>query len=288
MAGFYGVREIVNAHLSGAEKYTQFRKAPSQVTTAGIWFDLTSSGGNPKPFYYASPPLEAAVISQSGMSGMLHGGDVSPSLKVIRKMLVMSSSATGLPMPMTLCDYLLYYPFVDMGETDEQTTVNSASLTRYTDGAGVRIMAVLAAAGAGGQTFRVRYTNQAGVANRLTSTVIMNTAAATGSLINTQNANASAAGPFLPLQSGDTGVRSIEGVQMISGADVGLFHLVLVKPLLTTCLVEQTAAAEIDTTIDAGGQLPIVKDGAYLNFICLPNGSLSGVNIHGELTTIWN
>lgn len=287
MAGFYGVREIVNAHLSGAEKYTQFRKAPSQVTTAGIWFDLTSSGGNPKPFYYASPPLEATVMSQSSASGMLHGGDVSPSLKVIRRLLVMSSSATGLPMPMILCDYLLYYPFADMGETDEQTTVNSASLTRYTDGAGVRIMAVLAAAGAGGQTFRVRYTNQAGVADRFTSTVIMNTATATGSLINTQNANASAAGPFLPLQSGDTGVRSIEGVQMISGADVGLFHLVLVKPIASIQIREQTAPVEVDyLTMQASA--PVVKDGAYLNFICLPNGSLSGVNIHGELTTLWN
>jgi hypothetical protein len=287
MAGFYGMREIVSSHLAGSEKYTQFRKAPSQVTTAGIWFDMTSSGGNPKPFYYASPPLEATAMSQVSASGMLHGGDVSPKQKIIRRLLVMSSSATGLPMPMRLCDYLLYYPFCDMGETEEQTTVNVETLPRYSDGDGVKIMAVLAAAGAGGQTFRVRYTNQDGVTDRFTSTVIMNTATATGSIISGQNANASAAGPFLPLQNGDTGVRSIEGVQMISGADVGLFHLVLVKPLASIQIREQTAPVEVDyLTMQASA--PVVQDGAYLNFICLPNGSLSGVNIHGELTTIWN
>ena len=165
--------------------------------------------------------------------------------------------------------------------------MNSAVLSRYTDGAGVEIMAVLAAAGAGDQTFRVRYTNQDGVADRFTSTVIMNTATAVGSIISGQNAKASAAGPFLPLQGTDTGVRSIEGVQMISGADVGLFHLVLVKPLASIQVIEQTAPVEVDyLTMQASA--PVIKDGAYLNFICLPNGSLSGVNIHGELTTLWN
>ena len=148
-------------------------------------------------------------------------------------------------------------------------------------------MAVLAAAGAGGQTFRVRYTNQDGVTDRLTSTVIMNTATAVGSIISGQNANNAAAGPFLPLQNGDTGVRSIEGVQMISGADVGLFHLVLVKPIASTQLREQTAPVEVDY-LTMTGTTPVIQDGAYLNFICLPNGSLSGVNFHGELVTVWN
>lgn len=287
MPGFYGVREIAAAHIGGVESYTQFRKAITQVTTAGIWFDMTSSGGNPKPFYYASPPLEAISMSQSSAAGMLNGGNVSPKQKILRRLLMMTSSATGLPMPIRLCDYLLYYPFCDMGETEEQSTVNLESLPRYTDGDGVKIMAVLAAAGAGGQTFRVRYTNQDGVADRFTSTVIMNTATAVGSIISGQNANASAAGPFMPLQDGDTGVRSIEGVQMISGADVGLFHLVLVKPIASTQLREQTAPVEVDY-LTMTGTTPVIQDGAYLNFICLPNGSLSGVNFHGELVTVWN
>lgn len=287
MPGFYGVREIAAAHIGGIESYTQFRKAITQITTAGIWFDMTSSGGNPKPFYYASPPLEGTAMSQSSASGMLNGGNVAPKQKILRRLLMMTSSATGLPMPITLCDYLLYYPFCDMGETEEQTTVNLEALPRYADGDGVKIMAVLAAAGAGGQTFRVRYTNQDGVADRFTSTVIMNTATAVGSLITTQTANASAAGPFMPLQDGDTGVRSIEGVQMISGADVGLFHLVLVKPIASTQLREQTAPVEVDY-LTMTGTTPVIQDGAYLNFICLPNGSLSGVNFHGELVTVWN
>lgn len=261
------------------------RKVPSQVTVAGNWFDLNMSPGNPKPFYYASPPLEAAQLNVSE-GGIQHGQNVSPKQKQLKRTMTFSSSATGLPMPLILCDYLLYYPFIDMGETEPQPMVNDVSLSRYTSGDGVQIMPVLVAAGVGGQTFRVTYTNQAGVAGRQTVTTIMNTSTAIGNIISSQLANAAASGPFLPLQAGDTGVRSIESVQMISGADVGLFTLVLVKPIASTQILEQTAPVEIDYLRTTGKCLPI-EDGAYLNYICKPNGSLSGIVLISELEFLW-
>ena len=40
-------------------------------------------------------------------------------------------------------DYLLYYPFIDMDAAGEdQTMTNGVTLPRFTDGAGVRMMAV--------------------------------------------------------------------------------------------------------------------------------------------------
>lgn len=61
----------------------------------------------------------------------------------------MASSATGLPMSFILCDYLLYYPFVDTGTNDEQFMTNSVTLPRYTDGKGVQMMAVSVASNSG-------------------------------------------------------------------------------------------------------------------------------------------
>lgn len=278
------LREAIDAN-DNFKKTLIVRKVPSQVTTAGIWFDLNLSPGNPKPFYYASPPLEAAPLFVTD-GGFQHGGSVSPKAKSLRRSLMMSASATGLPLPMILCDYLMYYPFIDMGETEEQLMVNDSSLPRYTDGAGVQIMAVLVAAGAGGQTFRVNYTNQDGVSGRLTTVAIMNTSTAIGNIISSQNAANGTSGAFLPLQSGDSGVRSIEGVQMISGPDVGLFTLVMVKPLAQMQIIEQTAPCEIDY-LKEFAEMPEIIDGAYLNYICLPNGSLSGVALIGEHDFTW-
>ena len=55
---------------------------------------------------------------------------------------MMATAATALPMTLTLMDYLMYYPLIDEGTTDEQFMVNNATLPRYTDGDGVQRMAV--------------------------------------------------------------------------------------------------------------------------------------------------
>ena len=257
-----------------------FRKSPVQTTTAGYWFDLSMSPGNPVPQYYAASPMVAVQMKQSTDGGLFHGkGD-----GVLKSNIIMSSSATGMPCQFIMLDYLLFYPFVDEGTTDEQFFTNSVSLPRWTDGAGVQVMAVSVAGRTGGQTFRISYTNQDGVAGRTSQTVIQNAITAVGTIVTSALATDSAAGPFLPLQIGDTGVRSIESVTMVSGADVGLFTLVLVKPLMSTQVLEQTAPTE-DVLLAEKSSIPAIEDDAYLNFICCPRGSLSGVSFHGILTT---
>jgi hypothetical protein len=160
-------------------------------------------------------------------------------------------------------------------------------LPRYTNGVGVQCMAVSVAARVGGQTFRITYTNQDGTAGRVSRIVQQNTSTVVGNIVTTDGAVALAAGPFIPLQSGDSGIRSIESVQMISGTDVGLFTLVLVKPLLQTQIVGIDAQVEVESLIEKGS-VPRIFDDAYLNFICLPQGSLAATTINGYIKTIWN
>lgn len=287
MPGFDSVLSLVDAELSeGSFRFSSFRKAPVQATTAGLWFDLSMSPGNPAPQYYAASPLVSVQMKQSTDGGIYHGTNVSPKAKALRQLCLTSTSATGLPAPFILCDYLMFYPFIDEGTTDEQALTNSVTLPRYTDGKGVQVMAVSVAGRTGGQTFRITYTNSNGDAGRISQTVIQNSATAIGTIVSTATATNGAAGPFMPLQSGDSGVRSIESVQMISGPDVGLFTLVLVKPLAMVQLYEQTAPAEKDFLIDAF-ELTEIKDDAYLNFLTMPNGSLSGVAFNGYINAVW-
>lgn len=285
MPGFNSIKDYVDAELDGKIRQFSFRKSPTQATTAGLWFDLSMSPGNPVPQYYAASPLISVQMKQSTDGGLFHGANTNSS-KWLKSTLLMSNSATGLPMPFILCDYLLYYPFIDEGTTDPQPLTNSVSLPRWTDGKGVMMMAVSVAGRTGGQTFNITYTNQDGVAGRTTQTVIQNSATAIGTIVTSATATNGAAGPFIPLQRGDTGVRSIESVQMISGPDVGLFTLVLVKPLITSQILEQTAPTEEALLIEKAS-LPEIKDDAYLNWLCMPNGSLSGVSLFGMIETIF-
>lgn len=284
--GFSSVQALADAELAGQTWYSTWRKSPSQVSTIGVWFDLSMSPGNPVPQYYAASPLVGVPMSYSDEQGLNHGRNVSPLTKHLKRVTVMTSTATALPMPMILCDYLFYYPFIDEGTTDAQSLDNTQTLTRYTDGEGVQVMAVSVAGRTGGQTFQFSYTNSDGVAGRTSQTVIENAVSVNGSIVTSDRANANARGPFIPLQAGDTGVRSIESVTM-NGADVGLFALVLVKPLAQLSLRGIDAPVEVNYLLDFG-QLPRIVDDAYLNFLACPAGSLAATALHGDLTVVWN
>jgi hypothetical protein len=288
MSGFKGLFEINEKIDAGKSYYSFWRKTPSQVTIAGQWFDMSMSPGNPAPQYYAASPLIAQQMKRSTDGGIPHGGNVSPDYKFLSRFLVMSASATGLPMPYILCDYLLYYPFVDTGTNDEQILTNSVTLPRFTDGSGVQIMAVSVAGSVGLQpTFTVNYTNSQGVSGRTSRLHTLSTNTFNGAIMSNSVAGAVSAMPFLGLQSGDTGVRSIESVTFVTGTDVGLLSLVLVKPLMTGVILEQTAPSE-KVCQPNDSMMPQIYDDAFLGLLTLPNGSLSGVAFHGEIETIWN
>jgi hypothetical protein len=198
----------------------------------------------------------------------------------------MTSTANAIPSHWMLLDYLLYYPFIDMdavGETQEM--VNTTTLPRYTTGAGVRMMAVNVAPTVGGGQFFVTYTNQAGVAGRVTPTQFCS--AATN--IATLTATTQAAGgfqPFIPLQDGDTGVRSVQSVTF-TVANGGLMALVLVAPIRNLTLRDVNAPTEKESIRELP-HAPRIYDGAYLNLIGMTTtGSIASGLIAGYAEFVW-
>ena len=184
MAGFTGLRQILDSNTGGKTDYFFWRKAPSQITTTGVWFDMAMMPGNPPPLFYASAPLVAAQLKKSTDGGINHGNAQSGKSKFLQRFLMMGNSATGLPMPFILCDYLLYYPFIDQSTNDQQDLDNSVSLPRWTDGKGVQVMVVGTNASGGSlPSFVINYTNSDGVSGRTSQTMQMNAATATGSIV---------------------------------------------------------------------------------------------------------
>ena len=290
MTGFANARQLADAVDAGRYLYASFRKQATQTTGAGIWFDLSMSPGNPAPNYYIGSPNVFVPLKQSTDGGLRHGGGVNAAgqKKFLRKLMALTPTSTAAPLACKLLDYVGFYGFIDESVLDEQAMDNTTPLPRHVAGAGVQMMPVVVAGQTGGQTFTVNYTNQDGIAGRITPAVTMSTQFVNGTILHSLGAGAAYAnnGPFLPLQTGDSGVRSVQSVTIGGVGDVGLFALVLVKPLATFSLFGIDAATEVDYFTDMAS-MPEIVDDAYLNFIALPNGTLSGAPIHGVLETTW-
>lgn len=280
------IKAVVDAYEAGQTCYKVFRKVPTQTTASGIWFDLSMSPGAPVAQYYVGVAGTSTKLARSTDLGLDHGPDPTGYTKYLHKMLAMTQTATAVPLPLILCDYLMHYPFLAM-DVGEFTLANSIALPRYTTGAGVRAMAVeVFPQATGGAQFFLRYTNSAGVAGRVSQTVTCNTQVATGTIITSAPATLGTAGPFIPLQDGDSGVLSVESIEFLSG-DVGVIALVLVKPIASHSIYDITAPAEADFIIDRS-LCPEIKPDAFLGLLAHPVGTLASAPIVGELHYFWS
>ena len=299
MAGFKNIAAWANAPDSGRVHVTTFRKAvASAATVANDFIDYTYFSGNPVANFYASTPMEAAYVeSNRGINIPNISGQFLKSLTVMSA----ASSATGTTnqnQRLCLADYLLYYPFIDTDAVGEQQdTIATNALTRYTDGQGVMMMAVGQSASSAIGTFTVRYTNSAGVAGRTSQATFTKIISGGGTLVSSSTNAVAGSHPFVGLQAGDTGVRSVESVTF-TAAGGGLMAIVLVKPLFhfystqecrrttTGNLESYGAASQFESVIHRN---PVeIKQGAILGVIGLGNaGSLASSILAGTLETIW-
>ena len=282
-------KQLIDAELCGRVSQYVWRKTPSIATNAGFAFDLSMSPGNPPAkYWFDAPPYVATAITRSADGGLYHGANVSPSAKYLRSITAMTGTSTALPMHMALCDYLLYYPTIDQSITEDQTMTNNTVLPRYADGRGVQVLCVLLSGNAGnGPIFQMEYTNSEGVTGRLSTIRIATSTGKMGQIgthaINYGSMNATI---FCTLQDNDSGVRSIQRVTMQT-TDIGLFTLILVKPLMRTQIFETTAPYEKDCLV-IGGEVPRIYDDAFLNFVCVPNGTLAATALVGDIKVIWD
>lgn len=283
MPGFKSIDAYADAYLGGSYTISSFRKAPTQANTAANWMDLSMASGNPVPNYYAATPLIAAKLDPQ--AGIYHGPNVSPSRKFLRTLQVFSNSANSAPSMWYLCDYCLYYPFIDMDAVgEEQILDNTVTLDRYTDGVGIRPMMVNVSPTVGGGQFTFNYVNQNGVAK--TSPDHFCSAATNIATLTATTQSASGFMPFLSLAEGDSGVRSVTSVTF-SVANGGLCALVLAAPLRTIRIREANVATEVESVLNAP-DLPRVYDGAYLNLIGnTPTGSLVSTVFAGLAEFTW-
>jgi len=263
------VKDIVDSINEGRINTVSFRKVASQASTSGVWCDLSMASGNPSPNFYSGTELTSSYLD--GNKGLYKG-----SGEYLFEIMAQTSGANAAPSTLILCDYLMFYPQIDMDSVDTQVMDNSLSLPRYINGEGVMMFVVAQYPYIGNVKFNVTYTNSDGITGRTTGNVRCNTATNIASFIHS-GSFANSFGAFLPLQSGDTGVQSVQEITFL-GSNGGLGALVLVKPIYTTLIRELESPSE-SNCFKNSALLPKIEQGAYLNFLCLPNASISGVPI---------
>lgn len=301
--GFNNVAAWADAAAeSGRNWIGSFRKVPGVVTIAGQWFDYSTAAGAPVPNYYASSPLTAATLDSK--KGLDAGPGCSPARKFVSRWHMANGAqgetiTTSQNQALYLMDYLLYYPFIDMDAAGEdQLMDNATTLTRYTGGGGVQMMLVAQAATLGGGQFTVTYTNSDGVSGRVTPTQFCVAAQPFGGLVSANGA-VGGTSPFIALQAGDSGVRSVQSVNF-SVSNGGLAALVLVKPLMTSYSMEESRRTTTGT-LESFGSVSVIEamsmraptarifDDSYVNFIGRTTaGSVSGAQMVGVLETVWS
>lgn len=197
-----------------------------------------------------------------------------------------------------MCDYLLYYPFIDTDAIgEEQFLDNTVTLPRYATTGGQVVAVGQSAASTIGQ-FTFNYTNQDGTAGRVSQNNYTFAVAGGGQVVAASGTGASY-NPFCYLQAGDTAVRSIESVTF-TAAGGGLMALVIVKPLIKTVVSQECrrtttgnlesygACTELASIIHQAGA-PRIQDGAVIGmFASGYAGSLASSILAGTLEVVWN
>ena len=299
MSGFRNLRAWAGAEDLGQFHITSFRKAVSSAaTTTSAWIDYSYFPGSPVANFYASSPLEAAELETSRG---IYVPTVAPATQWLRNLKLMSAASSGTSVlngrqQIVLADILLYYPFIDTDAVGEQQDmVNTATIPRYTSG---RVIAVGQSASSTLGQFTFSYTNQDGVAGRSSQNHFTFVVAGGGQVVASSVQSAASFHPYLALQAGDSGVKSIESVTFTAGGG-GLMALVIVQPLLE-CFVTQESRRTTSGNLETYGACNEfasvihhrprqIKDGAVINLFAAGHaGSLASSILAGVLETTWN
>lgn len=298
--GFANISEYAACDERGQTWMTQFdKKWGATSVLSGRFGDLLYATGTPTANFYATTPLEAATIPTN--KG-IRVPSVSPAKQYLKNITVMAGpqvlqSQTSMGRQrLTLCDYLLYYPFIDMSAPEEQVMTNTVPIPRYGSG---RVMVFNHSPPSSTAQFIVNYTNQDGVSGRVTPVNYTFSGAAAGaatSLLQGQSGGLYGM-PYLELQVGDTGVKSIESVTFTVPTG-GLMYFLIVQPIFTYWYSEECrynsgvsyGAASSFENILMGTSAPEIKDGAVLGLIsnALDGNGLNSGYINGYIETIWN
>lgn len=276
---FTSFDDIISELTSGKQLFQVINKI--SLATVGVvntWYSAWQWTGSPGAGDVSGSALTAAQCADTTAGAIYHGGNVSTDTKHLIRWGVQSNVATAAPGTIMIVDRLLYYPGISMTVSTNQALTNGVALPRYTDGKGVRaFLEITTASGTGTGVFTFGdsgYTNTTPTSGRQHGVTVNTVASAAIARIPHSGVAANNNwNPFLPMQAGDIGVKSVESVKFSTAhATSGTCALVLCYPLLTVPL-PAGHFSERDLVYQVAS-LPRIYDGACLQALVFEPGAL--------------
>ena len=246
-----------------------FRDALEQQreTVIQAYTTVSASAGRVYDMFTLAPSLvtpSTALVPDSATAGALRfSNPTSGQLSVVGARL--SSQAVG---GYIIADRLSHQGGLSAIVSGAQTTnLPTAALTRYTSGDGVMMgLTIYSILGTTATTVTASYTNSSGVAGRTTQAI------AFGGSANREISRLL----VLPLQDGDTGIRSVESVNVVATTGTaGNFGVTLFKPLFSLVLDSTSSTNPLIGFVNgnSGGGIPTIQNDACLFPIAMTLGS---------------
>ena len=250
--------------------------APCKTTAfggvSGVWYSAFRVAGLPPSISPANIP-GGSVMNDLSTGAIAITKPTSPDKKYL---LTFGGSVSNANLSvLLLVDLLVAAANISANSTSAQT-VNTSALTRYTDGKGVMmIMCVTTALGTTASNVTISYTNQGGTSGRSTGAVAMTTSAAANRLQPSVGIS-----PFIPLQSGDYGVQSVQTVTFSAAMGAGVLDIYLFKSLAILPTIGASLYVERDSTIQIDGLTELVTESGgecgCLGMFVLTSGTSTG------------
>lgn len=298
----YTSLDDITAELAAGKGWRgDFFKLAATAYVAGNAYDLAPATGNPpNANIYSGTALNAQVPTEATGWGIYHGGNVSTDTKQILNAQCSFTGTTAAPGIAMLVDVALYYPGVDLKATTLQSMTNTSTLTRWTDGRGLRpfIVTTTQSGGTPASTpvmsvfnYRDQDDNDAAYSGM---TINFTTGAAAippvGKIVHA-GPQANLPGIFLPLNTGDTGIKRVNSFQLstaYTGSTTTTGCIVLCRPLISIPLVAPGVPGERSFIFHAPART-IVPDGACLTWLYQANAATAANSVfQGHIDFGWS
>lgn len=231
------------------------------------------------PFAGVAPTSPVAVSQSTTGAITWQNLGLNPAPTKVRRLAFVDakviSSTAATDVSLLIIDRLSHQGGMSATVTGVQTlNLPTAALTRYTSGEGVMMaVEIYTLIGTTATTFTVSYTNQAGTSGRTSPATVIGGAAdrAAGMML------------IVPLQDGDTGVRSVESINLLASTttagNIGITLFKILDWVPATKVVITDGKVGFDAFLGGGGLCPIVDNNACLQFCAVSNATSSSVAV---------
>ena len=255
-----------------------FSKAMPTNSVANTYSTLWDSDGIPVAGTYAGVAYAANQITSSTTGAFSFTNATSP-----RRLFMLgadSFSPTAVSAgSIIILDRLLQVDGINHATIGTTAFTGTTTLPRYTTGAGVMaFLEVTTGLNAVAHTVQLTYTNQAGTGSRTTTAITP--------IASSAARRVPYAPLYFPLQSGDTGIRSITNVIVASGgAPTGTSSLVLAKPICAISMYD-IAVKGFWEALSSEVDLPQLPDNHCLMFLVCSQGAATTPKYLGMLRAV--